>query len=275
MSRTFTTALFEVMKWVLGALIGAYIALVTVGTYSPPQYVLLLVAFVGVVMTSASALHSQRFAEAAKKLERVEEALGRPAEFFPRQLSRDDGHYFMEIARHIGKTVPGDTIWIITSHLATPRTARTKAVAAARAAYHEALEDRAAHGVRVRRVFCFFDDVSPDALDAKYFSRHTTDHCKRLWAIAKDHPDAVSIRTSREFTGADFLVIPGRIAVVTTDARDKERLLKHVLCWMFFTPPNQEVVETIREWCEGIDNTADVIRALPEGIPEDSLPDSE
>lgn len=272
---TFTSALFEVMKWVLGAVVGAYFTLLTVGTYSPPQYVLLVVAFVGVVMISATALHSQRFADAAKKLEAVQAALGRPAEFFPRQLSLDDGHYFTEIARHIARTVPGDTIWIVTSHLATPRTARTKAVAAARQAYHEALADRAAHGVRVRRVFCFFDAVSPEALDAKYFSRHTTDHCQKLWEIAKGHPDAVSIRASREFTGADFLVIPGHIAVVTTDVRDKDKLLKHVLCWMFFTPPNEQVVETIREWCEGIDNAADVIRNLPDGIAEESLPEAE
>ncbi|HJQ40844.1 MAG TPA: hypothetical protein VKB93_27210 [Thermoanaerobaculia bacterium] len=197
MSPTFTTALFEVMKWVLGALIGAYVTLVTVGAYSPPQFVLLLVAFVGVVMTAASALHSQRFAEAAKKLDKLEEVLGRPAEFFPRQLSSDDGHYFTEIARQIAKTGPGDTIWIVTSHLATPRSPRTKAVATARDAYHKALEDRAAHGVHVRRVFCFFDDVSPNAIDTKYLSLHTTDHCKRLWEIAKIHPEAVSIRASR------------------------------------------------------------------------------
>lgn len=87
---------------------------------------------------------------------------------------------------------------------------------------------------------------------------------KPLQEIGRKYPDAVSLRASHNFTGADFLVISGRLAVVTADARDKDRVLKHVLCWMF-DPPNENVVETIREWCEGIDNGADVIRELPDG----------
>jgi hypothetical protein len=265
---SYGNAILEVVKWVLGAAIGAYFAWATVPTYPPTEFALMLVSFAGVLMVSATALYARQFSQASIRLGQIEKAMGRPAEFFPRQLHRDDGHYFTEIARHIEKTRTGETIWIVTSHLATPRSMRTHAVADARQAYHAAVEDRAAHGVHIRRVFCFLDDIDFNHIDGTYISRHTTDHCKRLQEIGRTHPDTVSLRASHNFTGADFLVISGRLAVVTADARDKNRVLKHVLCWMFFDPPNENVVETIREWCEGIDNGADIIREFPDGDPE-------
>lgn len=272
MALTIKDPVLEVVKWSLSAMVGAFISLVTVGTFSPHDSVFLFLATMGVLMACATALHSERFSRAADKLHMVEESLGRPAKFYPKQLNTDDGAYFTEIAEHIRRTAPGETIWIVTSHLSTPRGARNDLVKAARDKFHEALVDRAAHGVHVRRVFTFMDAVSFDAIDPHYLSRHTTDHCKRLLEIAKSQPHAVSLRASREFTGTDFLVIPGRIAVLTADVLDKDRLLKHVLCWMFFNPPNHEVIETIREWCEGVDNNADIIRNLPDGLPDTALP---
>jgi hypothetical protein len=202
----------------------------------------------------------------------VREALGRPTEFFPKRLSEDDGRYFYSIANHIDQTVPGDTIWIVTSHRsATERLGRTKAVNAGRKRYHEAIEDRALHGVHVRRILCFDESVSADLLEARFFSRYTTDHCKRLEGIAKSHPDAVSIRMCRYYTGNDFMVIPGRVAAVTADARDRDGMLKHVLCWMYFNPPNGNVINTLEEWCQGLDNDSDPIRSFPDGIIETPL----
>lgn len=269
------SSVWSLLNHVVSGVIGIFLGLLY-QRYDTKDLVVILVGLCAAVLCAAAALHGQRVSRTARtllqRLDVVTTELGRPAEFFPKDLSDDNGHYFREIARYIRQAQPGETIWIMTSHFGGRRAARTQAVHEARRNYHDALEDRARHGVLVKRVFCFNEPVSADSLDARFFSRHTTDHCRRLIEIGVQRPENVSLCVSRSFVGVDFLVIPRRVAAVTADARGDDGQLRDVLCWLFFNPPNGAVIDTLEKWCIGIDNSAEPVRQLPDGAPEEVLP---
>lgn len=281
-----SSLLRDAMLILLGAAVSAYVSFMTAKAYSPQQYVVLIVGIIATLMGSMAVGASHQFSQTAERLlEKVSEemhaeteaateraktisdALGRPAEFFPKRLMIDDGSYFREIAHYIGQMKQGETVYIVTCHSPRSLPQRGQLVNEARQEYHAALTENIEHrGVTVRRVLCLHPDVDFDPLKSENFARHFTDHCKRLLQIAKTHPAQVSLRRSQYFAGVDALVIPGRIAVITADALNPEGKLRQVLCWLFFSPPNASVITRLEEWCVEIDNSASPISEMPDGI---------
>ena len=278
------------MLILLGAAASAYVAFMTAKGYSPQEYVVLVVGIIATLMGSMAVGASHQFSLTAERLlakvsdemhaeteaateraKMISDALGRPAEFYPKRLMIDDGSYFHEVAEHLRQMKQGETVYILTCHSPVAPPGRGQAVSDARKEYHAALTENIEHrGVTVRRVLCLHPQISANPLRSEDFARHFTEHCKKLLQLAKTHPAQVSLRRSQYFAGVDALVIPGRVAVITADAMEPSGKLRQVLCWLFFSPPNASVIARLEEWCVEIDNSASPVTDLPDGTETES-----
>lgn len=207
----------------------------------------------------------------SRRLDEVGAKLGRPAELVSQRYDESTGVFYRRLSELINNLDPSDSVTVMTHHArrgvewATP----SDEYAAARQEYMSLLLEKAASGMQYHRILCF-DKQPKHHIPVDLIQSHVLDHCRLLLPLARQKPEAVSLRKAGASLMADMLLINDKIGVISLHTHvDAHRVFTAGVI-VVYDPPNRDIISKMRSWCRiaegsGAAITDDDLSVKPKG----------